>query len=157
MERKWQFNLLQAIGMPLLMLLPILALLGGFDERFTAANASGATVEMQVDYPVHLRYRTSQSIGVRLHNISEQPIPAITVRFGRTFMDQFSHIVFMPNVDTITEETYEVEIRDVPPGATRYVTVEIQGERYGRHRGVITAEPESGEEVQVQVETLIFP
>ena len=67
-----QFAPLQLIGIPLLALLPILALIGIFGESMSSVQASNAEIALQVDYVSRLRYRMQDALTVAVTNLSQQ-------------------------------------------------------------------------------------
>ncbi len=158
-EPKFILSRVQWIGLPLLMLLPILALFGVFGEASTAVSDSSDVLDMEVEYATRYRYRMLNTMEVSLENLSAQAIPTLTVRFDEDYISKFSSVVFSPQLDKITDEDYVVYLQDVQPGDIRIVNIEMQGDRYGRHSGVVsaTAGEDSHGRVQVEVSTFIFP
>lgn len=156
-SRKFEIRLYQMIGLPLIMLVPILALLGIFGETVDSTVISSPQLEMRVEYPTRFRYKMLDSITVTLRNVSGQPISALDVRFARAYIRGFSTVTFTPPVKSITEEDYILELNDLQPEETRIITVSIQAEKYGTHKGTIRVTPESAESVQVSLGTFIFP
>jgi hypothetical protein len=158
-EPKFTLSRVQWIGLPLLMLLPLLALLGVFGESFTAVADSNDVLDMEVEYATRYRYKMRNALELSLENLSAQTIPTLTVRLDADYISQFSDIAFSPQLDEITDEDYIVHLQDVQPGEVRVVTVEMQGDRYGRHSGTMsaTAGGDGNGRVQVEVATFIFP
>lgn len=155
--RKLQFHLIQLIGLPVIMLIPILALLGAFGETVGSASASNAQLELRVEHPTRFRYKMIDEVTVSLTNSSSQAFPTLQVAFDRQYIEGFSTVTFTPAVSHITDEAYVVELTDLQPGETRMVAASIQAETYGNHSGVITVTPENGEALQVTVGTFTFP
>ena len=156
-ERRLNFRPLQIVGIVYLLILPVLAVLGVFGESFDSVDASGAALEMTVDYPSRFRYKMLNTITVEVHNVSGETLDTVTVSFDASYIDQFSTVTFTPSVETVTGNEYQVELTDIGPDETQVVTVEIQAERYWRHSGTITASPGSGEPVEVEISTTVFP
>lgn len=157
--RKIQLHRVQLIGMPLLMLVPLLAILGVFGETFTTTQARNDRLTVQARYATRYRYKMANPVGVTIHNASTAPSATVEVRFAKGYIDQFSDGSFTPQVAKITEQFYLVPITDLQPGETRVVTVSLQGERYGRHQGVIvvaTAD-DPANELAMPIVTWIFP
>lgn|SRR5688572_29232234 len=156
-ERKLKLYLTQIIGIPLLILVPVLALLGMFGETEDKVTTSNPQLEMQVDYPTRFRYKMLDSVIVSLSNTSAQPISAVEVGFERSYVEGFSTVTFTPAAHEITDSAYFVEVADLQPGETRIISVDIQAEKYGRHQGAITATAENAEALRVLIETFTFP
>lgn len=156
-ERKFKLYPTQLIGIPLLILVPVLALLGMFGETYQEVIASSPQLQMRVEHPTRFRYKVIDTVTVSLTNISAQPITALEIGFDRTYIEGFSTVTFTPAIEQITETVYLLEVTDLQPGETRVVSVGIQAEKYGMHRGAITITPESGEALRVLIETFSFP
>lgn len=156
-ETRLRFHLHQLIGIPLIILIPILALFGMFGETLGAVDASNAQLQMHVEYPTRFRYKMIDSIEVLLFNASDQVIPTVNVHFDRAYIEQFSTVTFTPSIKTISEDVYLVEMTDLQPQETRVISITIQAEEYGKHSGTISAAPEGSEGLQVQVDTITFP
>jgi hypothetical protein len=93
------------------------------------------------------------SINTSVTNRSTRPIDTITVRLDSSYALRFSTVVFTP----AAERAFEVPLTDVAPGETRLVVMEIQGERYGRHRGRLHIETPNGDTLAIPISTMIFP
>lgn len=155
--RKLQVNRVQLIGMPLIILLPVLALFGMFGETADTVSAASAQIELRVEYPTRFRYKLTHPITVSLHNISEQFFSTVQVGFEREYVEGFSMVTFTPTVKQITDTFYFVEINDLGPGETRIVSVSVQAEKFGHHTGRITVTPDNAGELQVSISTFSFP
>lgn len=156
-KRKFQFYLIQWIGVPLLMVIPILALFGVFGESFQKANASNAEFDMTVEYPSRFRYKMTNPVEVSLTNKSSRPIQNLTVDFEHSYISKFSEVQFTPQPKEVTGDSYKIELTEIMPGETRRVSASLQGEHYGSHQGFVRAKSESGSGSEVQMETFIFP
>lgn len=156
-ERKLKFHLLQMIGAPFILLVPLLALFGVFGESIRSASAASPALDMRVEYPSRFRYKMVDSLTVYLSNTSPQSIPGVRVRVDQAYVDSFSAVVFSPSVQYISGAAYVVDIGDLQPGETRLLTVRLQAEDYGMHRGTVSATPEGGAELRVAISTFVFP
>ncbi|HSL43670.1 MAG TPA: hypothetical protein VK897_09580 [Anaerolineales bacterium] len=156
-EPKIRFYPHQLIGIPLMMLIPILALFGVFGQTVSSVDASNPQLQMHVEYPTRFRYKLIDSITVSLFNASNQVIPTVNVHFDRPYIERFSTVTFSPSIKTITENAYIVEVTDLQPHETRAISVTVQAEKYGKHGGTIWAAPEGSEGLRVQVDTITFP
>jgi len=157
MERKVQLYPYQLIGLPLLFLLPVLALLGVFGERSDRVSAANEAVRLQVEYPTRYRYKMIEPLTIEVANLTSQSPVTITVAISRTYVEQFSTVTFTPQPSEITPENYVVEVANVPAGATRYVDMELQAERYWRHPGGIAASVAGAPPVETSISTWVFP
>lgn len=156
-DRKLQFYLLQAVGIPLMMLIPILALLGVFGEMVHEVTTSNSELEMHVKFPTRFRYKMIDSVTVSLRNNSNQAFKTVHVSFDRAYIESFSTVTFTPSVKHVTGTTYVVELTDLQPGETRLILVSIQAEIYGNHQGTINVNPDSDNGLQASINTFTFP
>ena len=156
-DKKFQIYTFQLIGIPLMILIPILALFGLFGESVESVRTSSQQLDMIVEYPTRFRFKMIDELTVSLSNASEQTLPSVLVSFDRQYIDGFSTVTFTPSVKSITDSDYIVEVSDLKPGQTRVITATIQAEKYGMHRGLISTGPEDGSDLEVSVATFTFP
>jgi hypothetical protein len=156
-KRRVQFHRLQMVGVPLLMLISILALAGVFGEDSYSVNDSNSQLLIEVEYPTRFRYKMINPIRVSVKNVSTQPLATVQVNFDRAYIDSFSGVSFTPDVALITDAVYVLELTDLQPQETQMLTVEIQANKYWRQRGAVTAVPENDESVTVSLDTFVFP
>lgn len=121
----------QWIGLPLLAIVPILALAGAFGESWRVEEATSASLDATVHYPSRYRYKQLNSIEVWVTNRGAAAVDTLTVALDSALANRFSTVRAIPSF----REPWEVELTDVLPGETRLVVIELQGERYGRHVG----------------------
>jgi hypothetical protein len=157
-KRKIQFALSQKIGIPILMLIPVLALLGFLGETMTEASTSSSDLSVRVEYPPRTRYLLPQEVTIHVQNTTSENVPIIMVDIGADYIDGFTQVAFSPDVDEVTGEAYRVELTDVDPGESRVVNIDIRGYSYGPRRDTVRASvDESGASVEVPIQTFIFP
>ena len=132
--------------------IPIAALFGLFGERTALARAKSAGLDVVVSYPERFRYRQLQPLRLTVRNLSAQPIDTLTVSFDTTYISRFSSVRFDPPV----KKTYAVELTDVKPMESRFVGVELWGQEYGMHPGIIVARAGADSAV-VRFRTFVFP
>ena len=154
LPRRVRFHRYQWIGIPLMFLIPVLALFGVFGESQGQTIASGGTLKMRVEYPTRNKYRHITSIEVVVENISSQTLDTLIVEFDESYISRFSSVNFIPT----PEKLFISEFPDVLPGESRLVWVELKGEKYGLHEGNIRAYAVgSRDTVEVVVRTRIYP
>jgi len=159
-EKQWTFSTLQKLGVPLLILIPLLALLGLFGESSAAATETGNTFAVEVSYPSRYRYNMLSPLTVSIENRSDQVVPTVTVSFGQDYISQFSNVSFTPEPDEVTGEAYYVRFDDLQPGEVRLGQVELQADRYWRHNGSVAVAPgdaDDAPDVVIEVSTLVYP
>lgn len=155
-QRKLQIAPLQLIGISLLALLPILAIFSVFGESLDVKGASNSEISMQVEYVTRYRYRMQDAMSITVTNESPQP-STITVSIDRDYINHFSDVTFVPEVERVSVDAYEVDLPAVKSHETRLVTVQMQGEHYWTKTGVVSATLTGGQPVTVEVSTTIFP
>ena len=135
-----------------MLVIPIAALFGLFGERTALARAKSAGLDVVVSYPERFRYRQLQPLRLTVRNLSAQPIDTLTVSFDTSYISRFSSVRFDPPV----RKTYAVELTDVKPMESRFVAVELWGQDYGIHRGIIVVRGGTDSAV-VHVRSFVFP
>jgi hypothetical protein len=143
----------QWIGIPVLFALPILSLLGVFGESSAKSSAKSALLELEVEYPDRLRYWQIRPLEVSVRNSSQQPLDHVEVKFDPTYINSFADVTFTPGV----EKAYTVTMRNLAPGESRLVSVELRADHYGTHEGAIEAFSDSVRLAGVNVSTFTFP
>lgn len=141
----------QWIGLALLAVLPILALMGLFGETWETEVARGRGLDVVVGYPDRYRYKQVNSLEVELRSTSGQPLDTLAVALDTAFVRRFSGVSANPPFI----RPFVSHVTDLEPGESRLVVIELQGERYGRHEGVLTV---SGPDtIRVPLSILILP
>jgi hypothetical protein len=142
----------QWIGIPLLMLLPVLAVFGVFGESRGSADATGAMLRLEVDYPTRLRAGKWSEVQVRIRNVSGTVLDDVAVTFDTEYLDHFSRLTFTPPLT----RPHAVELSDLHPGGTSVVRLEFEGDRpwWGRGRIGIA---QGGDTTAVLISTFTFP
>lgn len=152
-ERRVGIPRSRAIGLVVILAVPVLALAGVFGESWDRVAADGPNVSARIEFPTRFRYKMLNSITASVTNRSARPIDTIVVRLDSSYALRFSTVVFTP----AAERAYEAPLTDVPPGETRLMVIEIQGERYGRHTGRLHIESTNGDTLAIPIQTVIFP
>ncbi len=142
----------QRIGLPLLAVIPLLALFGVFGERTAAVEGSSVSLSLSVRYPARFRYRQLEPLDIFVRNRSRHVIDTIEVSLDTAYVTRFASVRITPAPRT----AFTVRLTGVQPGEQRLVTAELEGERYGWHRGGIVASTANDSAV-VLVRTLVFP
>jgi hypothetical protein len=155
-KRKIEFYPFQWVGIPLLFLIPILALFGVLGETETTAHATGTSLDVAITYSNHVNFQSTEISEISVTNTGDVAIPILTVAIEKAYLDNFSDKSFTPPIREITEGAYVIELADLQAGETRYITYDSRGATIGSHRGMVRFS--SGEdEVSLTIETLIFP
>ncbi len=156
-KREFRLYPYQWITIPLLFIVPILAIFGLFDANIVDVRASGDNVELRVEYSTRYRYYMDVPAYVFVTNTSDAALPVITVRFDRAFVDNFIEIQFTPDTNAVTERWYEVDLEDVQAGETRMIRVDLQADDYGTQRGTVAVAVGETAVADVQLDSFIYP
>jgi hypothetical protein len=143
----------QRIGIPLLLLMPLLALFGLFGQTAGNAEVRTESLSVQIEYPARSRYETLSAIHLDIVNTGRGSIDTVVVSLDSAYAARFSSVGAIPDF----ERAYEVEVIDIAPGETRRVTIELDATEYGRHSGDLRVEQRGGEVARVPITTWIFP
>ncbi len=136
-ERRLRLRPHQWVGIPLLLLVPALAVLGFFGESWDEAEDAAGALALRVEYPSTYRYKQINTIRAVVANRSSAPLDTVIVAFDTAYMGRFSTISMIP----APREPFVLELTEMAPGEEKLVWAEVQAERYGRHRGTIRAWP----------------
>ena len=151
--RRLDLGALQLVGLPLLLALPVLALLGTFGERSATATARAGDVRLDVHWPTRTRHERIHRMDVVVRNVSTRALDTVTVAIDTAYLAGFSAVSVTPG----PVDAWRVELAGVGPGEARRVAVEMDASRYGRLSGHVTATAAGADTARVAVSTLVFP
>jgi hypothetical protein len=156
-ERRLRFYIFQYIGIPLILLIPTLAIFGVFGESSREVRQSNDDLAVSIYYPERYRYEMVSMLRIHVQNNSGDTIPLVRVEISKNYIEQFMEIKFLPSVTEITEENYEVELEAIAVAEIRVVTIELKAEEYGDHQGTVRVTAEGLEPISLMIETFVFP
>jgi hypothetical protein len=151
-DRRLELAWPQLIGVPLIALVPVLAIAGVFGEHWTTRSAESARVGVTVEFPDRLRARPSKAMTVAVQNRSSVLLDTVEVIFDSTYVGRFMEVAFIPEA----RDAYVVTLTDIPAGATSRVHVELASDRVGRHAGRVSVRTRD-DSVAIDVRTIVFP
>lgn len=159
MRRRLSFGVPQIVGIPLLLVLPVLALFRVFGTETSAATVSAPGLEATIRYPARFRFKTSQPLEIDVRNTGPDALPlvTVTVTVDRAWLSAFAQVRFTPQPAQVNERGYVVELHDIPPRGQRSVMGSIQAEHYGRHEGTIDIATEAGARLAARLSTVVLP
>ncbi len=152
-DRRLRLHPWQWIGVPVLILIPVLALLGVFGDTWETAIVRTADVAVEVQYPERNRYRMSTPLWIDVRNVTAGTMDTVTLAIDTTYLSRFAMVAAIPAF----EYPYVIRITDLAPGEARRVHVELQGEQYGRHSGELWVTSGGADTARIQLETFVFP
>jgi hypothetical protein len=142
----------QWIGLPLLFILPVLALLGVFGEAREEVRAAAGGLELTVDHPSRLRAGQPTELTVRLRNLADRRLDSVSVRWDTAYLHRFARLDLLPGQEGDPPGTVALE-----PGAEWTVRLELEGGALWSHRGSVAATVRESEVARVRVGTFVFP
>jgi hypothetical protein len=136
-ERRLQFHREQWLLVPLMFVVPLLALLGvlgGTRER-AAIDLGGITLTVEFAPRDHLEDwgRIEVTVVIR----SPAPLLDARVEFTRDMLDRLWQPTFHPPLRRIDAGWYVVPLGEVPPGEARAVTLDYRSTDPGRLAGAV--------------------
>jgi hypothetical protein len=156
-NRRFQLYPYQYIAIPLLFVIPILALLGAFGQAITSAEAANTSLAVHVKYESRMHYQLFVPIVITVTNQTDETLSDVRVYISRDYLDGFSQITLMPAAETITDTAYVIELQTLEPNETQTVTGDIRAHTTGRYMGSIRVEATNAETVSVSLESIVFP
>jgi hypothetical protein len=156
-ERRALLTRLQAVGLPILVLVPLLALAGVFGLSRGHRSVQGNGLTIDVEYPSRARVRASDSLAVSVRNELDRPVDGVVVRIDREYVDSFTQVDFTPAVSTLSEASYSIDLGRLPAGGIRAVTVRLSPQAQWRRAGSVSVAGDGIEESTVEFATFVFP
>ena len=143
---------LQWAGVPLLALVPVLALAGVFDDRSAVVEREVGSLSVRAELPQGVRQNRSGIIEIDLVNQGDAPVSA-EVAISPEYLDACIEIDMTP----APHRAWTSRVDAIAPGQRAHVRLEFQGERAGLHQGVIRVREGRGEEIRIPLRTFVFP
>jgi hypothetical protein len=141
----------QWIGIPILILIPLLAALGVFGERRETVEVTGAAIRLEVDYPTRLRNGQRSDIEVRVWNLSTEPLNA-AVLFDPAYFERFTRVSFTPGQSAPNE----VDLTGLEAGRAAVLRVELEGDKPWRSSGRVGIR-HAGDTTHLPIRTFTLP
>ncbi len=157
-ERKILLSPLQKWGLPLLALVPVLALTGLIEVSGSSRALQAGDLRVEVEYPRRAHSGVASALSVTVTNAGSAALEGVTVALDREYVSAFEEKTLEPSPDAISGEAFLFELGELPAGVSRSVTAELTPDRYGNLPGSITVEAEGLENpLRVEFATLSFP
>ena len=152
-ERRVRLLKFQWIGIPILLLLPIvLAATGLLGERWATRTATAGPLDVSVQWPTSIRYKQLNDIQIHVRNRSAVTLDTIDIEVDTSYASRFSTVQAIPSF----ERAYALALTDVRSGSSALGIIELQAERYGRHTGMVTISA-GRDTIRIPLHTTIFP
>jgi hypothetical protein len=142
----------QWIGLPVLALVPLLALLGVLGDRERTIAIASPSLGITINYPERMRYRQSELLEISVVNRGQRVLDTVLVSIDTSYLSRFIGVRGTPPPAT----DFSVPLLGVQPGESRLLSVELTGNRYWRHPATVSATT-GPERTTVAFSTLVFP
>lgn len=161
-DRRVKYHRSMLYGLLLVGVLPVLAMFGLFGVHNDSVTTDSDGLAVTVDYPRNQRYKVRQPLRIEVTNAGEAPIPVVDVAVSAPYVFAFSDVALTPAPSAIDMDTYNFTLRDIGPGGTRRIAMEMQAEEYWLHRGTVswTVQDTPGEPATsgtVDITTMVWP
>lgn len=143
----------QLFGVPVLMLLPILAMSGAMGDHPRQARADNAQLSIEVTYPSRVLFRKRTSMKIEVQNRGAVPLASASVTFDPAWLEHFQEVEFVPQPSRPTV----VELADLKPGERREIALELAPKGYGTLSGWVRADGPDAPGPQVMFDTFVLP
>lgn len=144
-QRQW-------IGLPLLFLISVLGLAGLLGGHSSYRHVTSTALDVHVEYPDRIHYRTAGSIRVTVQNLTSATMDTIHVAYDTTYMEAFTSVHGVPSMS----QAYVIPLLQVAPHEQRLAVTEVTGNAIGWHRGALTITTRS-DTVRLSLFTSVFP
>jgi hypothetical protein len=134
-------------------LVPLLALAGVFGERGEHRQALGGALLVSARVPTRLRYRQRMTLEMTVTNRGAAAVHDVRVRIDSSYLARFSNVALSPN----PLPDGAVQFGTLAPQESVRLTVTLEGERAGTHRGAAIATNAEGDTARVALASTVFP
>jgi hypothetical protein len=147
-----RFTRKQWIGLPILTLIPLLALFGVFGNSTGSTAVASPSIGVTITYPDRMRYRQTERLDITVINRGARTLDSVLVSVDTSYLSRFIgvHANPSPTID------FGVPLSFLQPGESRLIAIELTGDRYWRHPGTVTLSA-GAERTTVTFSTLVFP
>jgi hypothetical protein len=140
------------VGLLLVLIAPALAVAGLVEPASGRATASSAELDVSVEHPRRMRYRTSEWVVIDVHNRTAHSLPGVTVHISPPYMQSFHPAIVIP----APTSAFAMDLGALGGGESRQLALQLQAEKYGRRRGSIRVEPRGHPAIEVPVNTFVL-
>jgi hypothetical protein len=150
-ERKVVLGAWQAVGVAVLLAVPALALTKALGDRMEHRTMRQGDWVLNAEVPVCARDGAALQITVRLVRADDQPVPlAPRVEISPGYLARFTEVRRRPSVFGLGEEA-------APADGAGPVVIELTPERCGWARGHVGVTTATGERLELELKTFVFP
>lgn len=147
----------QWIGIPLIMLIPILTALGVFGVTLEDATNANSIIRLNVQYPTRTRFDINSPMVITVENLTDTPLGTVTIALDLAYISGFDIGGALPSITRITATSIEVDFTPIPPHEKRSFRLDLTADQYGTQSGRVTASSLNGAPLEVPLSTFVFP
>jgi hypothetical protein len=143
----------QWVGLPLMALVPVLALAGAFGERRERRQEAHGALLVAAHLPTRLRYRQRMTLDVSVTNRGGTSLDDVRIRVDSAYLDRFSGVSLSPSVSP----DGGVAFGSLAARQSVRLSVTLEGDRAGAIRGTALVTDAEGDSVRVPLSSIVFP
>jgi hypothetical protein len=143
----------QRIGLPVMALVPLLALAGFFGERMEQRRDLRGPLLVSAQVPTRLRYRQRMTLELSVTNRGAAAVHDVRVHVDSSYVDRFSGVSFSPQASP----DGSVRFGTLAPSESGRLAVTLEGEHVGVVRGAAIATDAAGDTARVALASAVFP
>lgn len=151
---------LEWIGIPLLALLPVLALLGvlGPSTAQLSAAVPEANLQVELSYPSRLRHKADGEMWVLVRNTGGSDQRGLTLGLDQTYLERFGRVQALPAAQSLSDSALRIALPALAAGQSARVRLMLEGDDRGRLPGWIELGNEGGTALaRLDFHTLVLP
>lgn len=138
-RRRVAFKPTQAIGVPLLLAIPLIGAFGFFDTDVAIASAELNGIGLEIEYWSRFRHRALQPLRIIVRNNTGQEQEKLQVKLNAKYLEAFENVDFLPEPKEIGDQQVVFEFEHVPAGETRSVEIEMEALHPGMKKAFVEA------------------
>jgi hypothetical protein len=153
LPRRVRVNPSQWVGLPLLLLVPVLALGGVLGERRQLRTMHDDHTRIEVEYPTRLRARQHSTVVVRIVKLNGTSADSVRVMFDESWLGRFDDVDLTPD----PQHGWTVLLADFEVGEQVEVRLGLEAGRPGRSRGQVRVEGGARAGHEIVLSTFVLP
>ncbi len=143
----------QRLGLPLILLIPLLALAGFFGEGRSAADAIAGDMHVVANVPTRFRYRQRMTLDVAVTNVGRRALDSVRAYIDSAYLARFSDVLVEPTPSA----SGVVALGSIPPGQSVWLRATLDGDRSGSIHGQLLVWTARGDSARVPLTSVVFP
>lgn len=151
--QKLRLSRAQWIGLPLIVVIPVLALAGVFGETVAERADRHGPLVARASVPVRIRYRQRMTLELNVENRGNQALTDVQVRIDSSYLDRFSGVSLSP----AASPDGAIRLGPVRAREAIRVAVTLEGDRFGVTEATAHVTDAQGDTVRLPLATLVFP